>query len=72
MKLKEIKKIYAAEDITNYGFEKIQKLKEKEKGFYEVAVSTGVYGVNGVLLQGNKTNRLYKIVSRNSTLDRLV
>lgn len=71
MRLKEIKEVYA-EDITNYGFEKIQKLKEKEKGFEIIATSCGVYGVNGALLQGNKSNKLYKIICRNSTLFQLV
>lgn len=71
MKLKEIKKIWA-KDITNYGFEEIEKLREKEKGFEIIATSCGVYGVNGALLQGNKSKKLYKIVCRNSTLFQLV
>ena len=71
MKLKEIKNIYA-EDITNYGSKEIEKLRKKKKGFEIIATSCGVYGINGALLQGNKSKKLYKIVCRNSTLFQLV
>lgn len=71
MKLKDIKAIYA-EDITECTFEEIQKLKEKEKGFYTVAVSTGMYGMNGALLQGRESRKLYKVISRSSALFQVV
>lgn len=65
--LKDIKN-YNAIDITYKSFEEIKKLINKETGFREVAYSNGVYGVNGVIVQGIKSNKLYKIASRTSAL----
>lgn len=71
MKLKEIKNINAI-DITNKKIEEIKKLCEKEHGFENISTSYGIYGMNGVLLQGRKTRKLYKITARNTNLFYLV
>ena len=65
--LKDIKS-YNAIDITYKSFKEIKKLINKETGFREVAYSSGVYGVNGAVVQGIKSNKLYKIASRTSAL----
>lgn len=65
--LKDIKN-YNAIDITYKSFEEMKKLINKETGFREVAYSSGVYGVNGAIVQGIKNKKLYKIVSRTTVL----
>lgn len=64
MRLKDIKNIYA-EDLTNASSEIVYDLVKK--GVKTVAVSMGIYGVNGWLGQDTKGN-LYKITSRSSNL----
>lgn len=65
--LKDIKN-YNAIDITYKSFEEMKKLINKEAGFREVAYSSGVYGVNGAIVQGIKSKKLYKIASRTTVL----
>ena len=57
-----------AKDITYMRFEDLQKLKDSELYFKQLAYSAGVYGVNGMLLQGYNTKELYKITSRTSAI----
>jgi hypothetical protein len=64
MKLKEIKNTQAI-DITN-------TISELSETLSVVAVSRGVYGMNGALLQGDTTGKLYKITARNTNLFRYV
>lgn len=71
MKLKEIRNTNAI-DITHFGQGEIKELYEKEHGFEEISVSYGIYGMNGSLLQGRKTRKLYKITARNTNLFYLV
>jgi ribosomal protein S28E/S33 len=61
--LRELCRIGAAEDITN-GKAEIKEPLER------VGVSTGIYGINGGLLQGRETGRLYAIIARNAELFR--
>lgn len=64
MRLKDIKNIYA-EDLTNASSEIVYDLVKK--GVKTVAISMGIYGVNGWL--GQDTNgTLYKITARNVNL----
>ena len=61
MKLKEIRSIVArglAVDIT--------RDKRPPKGLEIVAISTGVYGRNGLLLQDPESLQLYAVLSRNA------
>ena len=55
--LKNLVRIGAAQDLTGYGF---QELKE--------FLHSGVYGLNGGLLQDTKTGQLYAITARNTAL----
>ena len=67
MNLKEIKNTNAF-DITHLKIDEIQKLNKKENGFENISTSYGMYGMNGALLQGRKTGKLYKITARNTNL----
>ena len=64
---KDIKE-FNATDITYISFNNMNKLREKEGYFKEVAYSKGLYGVSGVVIQGNNTKTLYKITSRTSAI----
>lgn len=66
MILKDIKNANAT-NITNYSFEECKALN-KSADLDKIAVSSGVYGVNGALLEDRKTGERYKITSRNSVL----
>ena len=59
-------------DITNYDFDAVCELREKENGFSIISVSIGKYGQNGALLQGYNSKKSYVITARNSTLAQLV
>lgn len=61
--LRELCRIGAADDITS-GKAEIKEPLER------VGVSTGIYGINGGLLQGRETGRLYAITARNAELFR--
>lgn len=54
--LRRLVKIGAAEEIT--------ECKQITESTTRIAYSSGVYGVNGALLRGDKTNRLYAIIGR--------
>ncbi len=66
--LKNLVEIGAAEDITNGNDETRQELERKE-GFYEkIGYSVGLYGLNGMLLKGHTTGKLYAITARTSAI----
>lgn len=68
MKLKEIKTLVqtgAAVDITHEPLENIYKIDSK---LDVVALSHGVYGMNGGLFKDRTTGKLYAITSRNGNL----
>lgn len=44
--------------------EKITKCKQITEGTTRIAYSSGIYGINGALLRGDKTNRIYAIIGR--------
>lgn len=55
-------------DIT-YGDNKKRKEIEAKEGYYtQIGYSAGVYGCNGMLFKGAKTNTLYAIASRTSAI----
>ena len=62
---KTIRETYAM-DITNYSFDQANELMNKHT-LRTIAISFGVYGMNGALFQDEKGD-LYKITARNSTL----
>ena len=55
-----------ATDITNYSFDQVNELM-KVHTLKTVAMSFGVYGMNGALFE-DENGELYKITTRNSTL----
>lgn len=70
--LKNFVKNGIAEDITTLSFADCNALRNIEKGTKTIAVSVGVYGLNGALLEGNKSGKWYAITARNSTLAQMV
>lgn len=58
--LRRLVKIGAAEEIT--------ECKQITESVKQISYSSGVYGLNGALLRGEKTNRLYAIIGRTSVL----
>ena len=65
---KKFIKGFDAVDITNVNSEEDKILRNKEKGFSVIAVSCGVYGMTGAIIQGYTSKKLYKITARNSNL----
>lgn len=57
-----------AMDISTIGCEDAKTLKKEEGGIFQVGYSGGVYGCNGMLLQGYKTGQLYIIVGRTQAI----
>ena len=55
-----------AKDITNYSFDQANDLMNAHT-LRTVAMSFGVYGMNGALFQ-DENGELYKITARNTTL----
>lgn len=62
---KAIRETYAM-DITHYSFDQANELM-KSHILQTVAISFGVYGMNGALFE-DENGDLYKITARNSTL----
>lgn len=67
MRLRDIKESPGV-DITNYPFDRVSDLIDQECGLDEIGVSTGVYGVNGKLVEGRLTGTIYKITKRTVAL----
>jgi hypothetical protein len=70
--LKNLVKMGVAEDITTLSFADGNALREKEHGTTTIEISRGVYGLNGALIKGNESGKLYAITARNSTLAQMV
>lgn len=65
--LKELVKSGAAEDITQYSFERMREFL-RNNDLETVGVSRGIYGVTGALLKDHTNGELYAITARNSAL----
>ena len=63
--LKEIRK-FNAEDITY--IKNGNQLYNDLRPFQKIAYSTGVYGLTGLVIYSEKTNKYYKITSRTNNL----
>ena len=63
--LKEIKN-FNADDITYT--KKGSQLYDELSPFRRIAYSTGVYGMTGLVIFSEKTNKYYKITSRTNNL----
>lgn len=58
--LRRLVKIGAAEEIT--------ECKQITESVKQISYSSGVYGLNGALLRGEKSNMLYAIIGRSAAL----
>ena len=68
--LKNLVAIGAAQDITTYSFEKMNEFLHSHN-FDKIGYSSGVYGLNGGLIQNTETGEYYAITARNSNLFRI-
>ena len=66
--LKELVKSGAAIDVTNGDDDTRNDIESKEGYYTQIGYSAGVYGCNGMLLLGHKTNTLYAITSRTAAI----
>lgn len=55
-------------DISDYCFDAVRQLVQDENGLDKIAYSSGVYGINGGIVQGRKTGTQYSILGRCATL----
>lgn len=58
--LRRMVKIGAAEEIT--------ECKQITESVIQISYSSGIYGINGALLRGEKTSKLYAIIGRSAAL----
>ena len=58
----------AAVDITNHDNNARHELETLEGYFEKIGYSSGVYGINGGLLKGHNSGKLYAITARSSAL----
>ena len=66
--LKNLVALGVAEDITR-GDNETREAIESVEGYYtQIGYSSGVYGCNGMLLQGHKTGKLYAITARTTAI----
>lgn len=65
--LKDIKNTSAI-DLTKFHSNEVYSVYHEEHGFKTIAYSCGVYGLNGIVVQGYTTGKLYKVCSRCSAL----
>lgn len=68
--IREYVRLGLAQDITAYDFDQAEQLR-KTHALNVVAMSFGVYGMTGALLQ-DENGECYAITARNSTLFQLV
>lgn len=66
--LKTLIRTGAAVDITNHGIAEYKALIENEKDLDKLGYSSGIYGINGGLLQGQETGTLYAITARSTAV----
>ena len=66
--LKNLVSLGAAEDITRGNNETRDAIESVEGYYTQIGYSAGVYGCNGMLLQGHKTGKLYAITARTSAI----
>lgn len=70
LKRKDIRELVRdgnAIDVTNYNWEQAQNLRNK--GIDKIAVSYGLYGLNGALYIGKTDRLLYAVTGRAGMLD---
>lgn len=57
--LKELRRL-----VRNGSAKNVTECKQITESVKQISYSSGVYGLNGALLRGEKTNRLYAIIGR--------
>lgn len=73
--LKELRRLdnyNHAKNITGLNFDQVNELRKEENGLEVLEVSTGLYGLNGALLEGYNSKQLYVIIGRSASLLMLV
>lgn len=68
---KELREMVArgmAENITNAGNDERAKILDEENYLSQIGYFFGIYGCNGMLLQGNKTGKCYAITARTQAI----
>ena len=68
--IREYIKLGFAQDITTYSFDQVEQLR-KARALDVIAISYGIYGMTGALLQ-DENGECYAIAARNSSLFQLV
>ena len=68
--LKNLVNIGAAVSLNNWSFEQINELR-RTKSLDKIGYSSGIYGINGGLVQDRETGNCYAITARNSALFQL-
>lgn len=63
--LRELVRLGTAENVTNYSFSQMKEFLHSHS-LEKVGYSSGVYGINGGLLQDTQTGQLYAITARNT------
>ena len=66
--LKDLVKNNRAVDITNGDNTTRNNILKSEGSYSKIGYSAGVYGLNGLLLEGDNTKTLYAITSRSTSL----
>ena len=66
--LKELVKNNLAVDITNGDNTTRSDILKIEGSYEKIGYSAGIYGVNGLLLEGNATKKLYAITNRSTSI----
>ena len=65
--LKNLVNIGAAQSLTNYDFNMMKEFLHSRR-LDKLGYSSGVYGINGGLLQDTETGELFAITARNTAL----
>ena len=67
-RLRELVNSGAAIDITNGDNDTREKIEAVEGSYAQIGYSAGVYGCNGMLLQGKRTGQLYAVTRRTTAI----
>ena len=66
--LRELVNSGAAVDVTNGDNDTREKIEAVEGSYTQIGYSAGVYGCNGMLLQGKRTKQLYAVTKRTTAI----
>lgn len=65
--IRELVENQVAKDVTN-----ISNRSEIPEEYRKIGISSGIYGINGLLLMGEETNTLYAVTARTGAIDILI